>query len=420
MMEADSFHRLAKALVDSGEAATVQEALDTFAAYGVRIRLAADVATDVTAQVIALTAVNAAARSFQGNVVVESTDFELCALGFAGVRLNEFLSWAQVTTQAPAASRDWPVIDVGSAGAASGVVRPWASGWEFGIGPRRNNGAFFAPACVAAGGLAVSEAFSMLRRDNPYAGHRELALTTWLGQGLAPDAPQQIGPSGLWVVGLGHLGQAYAWILGFTQPGAAEHVLQDVDHITKSTLSTSMVSQSSVIGHKKTRVASAWLEARGFKTSIVERRFDENQRVGAGEPLVALFGVDNPAARRCIEQTGFRLVIDAGLGSGYRDFRAMRLRTFPGPSKADVLWAVPDAGAASQPQLAKGYQDLVNKGADPCGVTTLATRAVGAPFVGCVAAGFALAEIARRERGGAGTTFIDLNLREPQRQDVGF
>jgi hypothetical protein len=419
-MEADSFHRLAKTLVDSGEAATVQEALDTFAAYGVRVRLAADVATDVTAQVIALTAINSAARSFQGNVVVESADFELRAPGFVGVRLGDFLSWAKTTGQPPKSSRNWPLIDIGATGGDVGVIRPWAAWWDFGIGASRQNGAFFAPACVAAGGLAVSEAFSVLRKDNPYAGRRELALTTWLGKGEAPPAPQQVGATGLWVVGLGHLGQAYAWTLGFTEPGAVPHVLQDVDHITKSTLSTSMVSREDDISHKKTRVAAAWLEARGFKTSIVERRFDENQQVAAGEPLVALFGVDNPAARRCIEGVGFRLVIDAGLGAGYRDFRAMRLRAFPGPSKAADLWAVPDAAAAGQPQLAKAYQDLVAKGADPCGVTTLATRAVGAPFVGCVAAGYALAEIARRELGGAGTTFIDLNLREPQRQEVGF
>lgn len=419
-MEADSFHRLAKALVDSGEVATVQEALDTFAAYGVRVRMAADVVTDVTAQVIALTVINSAARSFQGNVAVDFADFELRAPGFVGVRLNDFLSWAKATTQPPEASRHWPVIYIGSTDVDSVAIRPWANGWDFGIGPGRQNGAFFAPACVAAGGLAVSEAFSILRRDNPYAGRREVALTTWLGQGKAPPPPQQLGATGLWVVGLGHLGQAYAWTLGFTEPGAVPHVLQDVDHITKSTLSTSMVSQERDIDHKKTRVAAAWLEARGFKISIVERRFDENQRVAAGEPLVALFGVDNPAARRCIEEADFRLVIDTGLGAGYRDFRAMRLRTFPGPSKAAALWAIPDAVAAGQPQLAKGYQDLVAKGADPCGVTMLATRAVGAPFVGCVAAGYALAEIARRELGGAAAAFIDMNLREPQRQEVGL
>ena len=44
-------------------------------------------------------------------------------------------------------------------------------------------------------------------------------------------------------------------------------------------------------------------------------------------------------ARRACEAAGFRLVIDAGLGPGHRDFRGIRIRTFPGPSKAAQLWA---------------------------------------------------------------------------------
>jgi hypothetical protein len=420
-MEADSFHRLAKALLDSGEAATVQEALDTFAAYGVRVRLAADIATDLTSQVIALTVINSAARSFQGNVLVEATDFELTAPGFAGMRLHEFLSWAQVSSQGNAVTPQWPVIEVGAGTGDAGAIRPWADGWDFGVGAGRKDRQFFAPTCVAAAGLAVSEAFSILRGDNPYAGRRELYLSTWLGSERAGPVPACIGAGGLWVVGLGHLGQAYAWTLGFTNPsGAAPHVLQDVDVITKSTLSTSMLSKHESIGTKKTRVVARWLEARGFHTALVERRFDEHQRVAAGEPTVALFGVDNPAARRSLESAGFRLVVDAGLGAGYRDFGAMRLRTFPGASNAADLWATPAHAAASEPQLARAYRDLLAKGADPCGVTTLATRAVGAPFVGCVAAGYVLAEVARREQGGAGTGFINLNLRDPQRQEVGF
>lgn len=419
-MDADSFHRLAKALVDSGEAATVQEALNTFAAYGVRVRLAGDVKGDVTAQVIALTVINAAARSFEGNVLVEAENFELTAPGFQGVRLFEFLSSAQVAPQRGAATIQWPLIELGAGTGQAGAIRPWADGWDFGVGHALTNGQFFAPACVAAGGLAVNEAFSILRRDNPYAGRRELNLSTWLGPQRPVPVPAQIGAGGLWLVGLGHLGQAYAWALGFTRPAGTLHVLQDVDLITKSTLSTSMVSQPESVGAKKTRVVASWLEARGFKTALVERRFNEEQRTAAGEPMVALFGVDNPAARRSLESAGFRLVIDAGLGAGYRDFRAMRLRTFPGPSRAADLWATPLDAAAAEPQLAKAYQDMVAKGADPCGVTTLATRSVGAPFVGCVAAGYVLAEVARREQGGAGATFIDLSLREPQRQEVGF
>jgi len=143
----------------------------------------------------------------------------------------------------------------------------------------------------------------------------------------------------LWLVGLGHLGQAYAWTIGFLTPGSRPVFLQDVDLVTESTLSTSMVSHVSDQGQEKTRVVAHWLDARGYRIALVERRFDEAQRARPEEPNTALFGVDNATARRGIEAAGFRLVIDAGLGSGFNDFRALRVRTFPGPSSAAALWA---------------------------------------------------------------------------------
>ena len=86
--------------------------------------------------------------------------------------------------------------------------------------------------------------------------------------------PQQ---QGVWLVGLGHLGQGYAWGLGFIESGDAPLFLQDVDLVTESTVSTSMLSKRQDIGVRKTRVVSAWLESRDYKTALVERRFDEHR-----------------------------------------------------------------------------------------------------------------------------------------------
>lgn len=422
-MDADSFHRLAKVLADSGEAETIEAAHATFAAYGVRIVLDESVAEDISAQVIALTAINAASRSFLGNVYIDAPgDTVVSAPGFVGLTLSEFSAWAGVKAVLREQAQAWPAIVITASIIASvctddRAIRPWADGWRYGIGlkPSSGTGGFFAPACVAAAGLAVSEAFSILRRDNPYSGRRAVTLSLWspgrFGNGTEPPVAAVKVP-GVWLVGLGHLGQAYAWTLGFMTPAAnATLVLQDVDIITKSTLSTSMLSTGTEMGHKKTRVVASWLEARGYSTAIVERRFDDTQRVHPTEPRLALFGVDNAAARRVVEGAGFSTVVDAGLGSGFKDFRAMRVRTFPGPSSAAALWAAGDAspGAAQAP----AYQALLASGADPCGVTTLATRAVGAPFVGCVAAGYAIAELVRRQLGGDACAVVDLNLRDP-------
>lgn len=420
-MNADSFHRLAKIFADSGEAETVEKAQATLANYGVRILLNEAFKEDVAAQIIALTAINCASRSFMGNVRIEAAcdTMPLIAPGFAGTSLRQFCAWAGVHSVNDGKAQQWPVIEIGDVGKGQTgeTVRPWADGWTYGInGKMKRNGAIVPPACVAAGGLAVSEAFSLLRRDNPYAGRRSLTLSLWNPQTLGPAA--ELGPvTGLevppaWLVGLGHLGQAYAWTLGFMSPAPdATFFLQDVDEITASTPSTSVLSTQQLIDHNKTRVVAAWLEARGFRTALVERRFDQFQRVGASEPRTALFGVDNPAARRVFEGTGFSHVIDAGLGSGYRDFRGMRIRTFPGPSKAADLWAV--TGEAPDIVQAPAYKELLHQGADPCGVTTLATRAVGAPFVGCVGAAYVIAALMRRKFGQEAFAVIDMNLRDP-------
>ena len=423
-MEADNLHRLTKVLADSGESPTLEAAVNTFASYGVRIVLGSRAARCIVDQVIALTAINTAARSFLGNVeVVAPVDLRLTAPGFEGQTLMEFLDWAGVKKDLPAASSSWPTIEVGEpAQTGTRGIRVWADGWTYGIGAHDGGQmAFFAPACVAAGGLAVSEAFSVLRRDNAYAGRRTLNLSLWKPQlqsyVVGAQGPTDVVLPPVWLVGLGHLGQAYAWTMGFMKAAASADVfLQDIDVVTQSTLSTSVLSGECDLGRQKTRVVAAWLEARGFQTRLVERRFDGGQRVAPSEPQRALFGVDNAAARRVLENAGFAHVVDAGLGSGFRDFRAMRIRTFPGPSTAALLWASqPPANGAEH---AAAYRHLLASGADPCGVTTLATRSVGAPFVGSVAAGHAIAALLRHALCESAYPVVDFNLRDPQRAEI--
>lgn len=411
-MNPDSLHRLLKSLLDSGEAPCLADAEAAFRAYGVRIALPAAWDGDAAAQIVALTAINAASRSFLGQVSIEGDDLTLTVPGFAGRRLSEVLIEAGLE---PAESLDaaaWPTIAIGGADAGAAAIRPWASGWEFGLGSRAPlQMPAFAPACVASAGIAVSEAFSLLRADNAYAGRRELTMSLW-DPHLGGPGPLVQDPSlpPLWLVGLGHLGQAYCWTLGFMSKGCLEVVLQDIDQLSESNWSTSLLAKRSHIGTRKTRIASACLEERGVPSRLVERRFDEHQRPASGDPSVILLGVDNPGARRLIDNAGFRLAVDAGLGAGFQDFRALRLRMFPGPSQSARVWAG-TAPTSSMP-LPAAYERLLAEGADPCGVTTLASRAVGAPFVGCVAAGYALAEIVRRQLGGNGLGFVDLNLRD--------
>lgn len=76
-------------------------------------------------------------------------------------------------------------------------------------------------------------------------------------------------PSCLWLIGLGHRGQAYLWGLGllpYRDPAEVALVLQDIDVITESTESTSILTDAAMVGKKKTRATAAWAEQRGFAT----------------------------------------------------------------------------------------------------------------------------------------------------------
>ncbi len=154
---------------------------------------------------------------------------------------------------------------------------------------------------------------------------------------------------------------------------------------------------------------ATWAERRGFSTSIQERTFAADFKRQADEPAVALCGIDNIAGRRALDQVGFDLVVEAGLGHGHRDFRTMRLHTLPGRRPAADIWT--QARDRENVEDRPAYAKLMSEGVlDRCGMTLLAGKAVGAPFVGSIAATLALAEVLRLLHGGPVHQLIDVDL----------
>jgi len=154
---------------------------------------------------------------------------------------------------------------------------------------------------------------------------------------------------------------------------------------------------------------AAWAEHQGFRTQILERKFAANFQVSEEEPTIALCGVDNAAARAALGDVGFRFIVNAGLGAGPVDFMAMRFYTFPGPKNPRAIWGTP-RGKASAPIDRPAYRALRDAGIDDCGLTLLAERTVGAPFVGVTAAAITVAEILRALHGGGRTLIHDATL----------
>lgn len=267
---------------------------------------------------------------------------------------------------------------------------------------------------VASAALAVGEAFQYFL-GQPDAGQRIRFLSLWqpwAAAGEADDGPLlEHLPDGVWLVGLGHLGQAYAWCWRLLPYESAERctvVLQDVDRVTVANRSTGVLLCADDVGHLKTRVVSAKLEAAGLQVRLVERRIGRAQRLQPDEPTLALFGVDNPETRRQISSHQFALAVDAGLGASPIDYTTVAIKTFPtlGASADVASWQQNLPASPPSSKSARAYQEALSQVADDpaaqCGVVMAAGRAAAAAFVGMVAACLAVAEPLRLLNGDDG------------------
>jgi hypothetical protein len=436
----DELHRAVKLALDTGEAPTIEAAYDLFRGYRLSVVVGPNVARSPSLQAAVLTIVNTARRCFLGGVeVVGSLDVPLRVPWRACRTLREAVHDLGGVPANVSRESD-PLVVVGdaavSAGARDFAVRTTFQGWAGGVAPlesgiRLAESQEFTPAGVLAGALAVSEAFQHVRGGNAMAGRRHVGLSLW-----CPDAAmswlsdEAVGPelrllpTRLWLIGLGHLGQAYLWTLGFLPYADASQldlVLQDFDKLVKANDSTSPLTHPGLITKRKTRAMAEWAEARGFRTAITERRFAADFHLAAEEPTIALCGVDNPQARAALEQVGFGRVIEAGLGKGTNEYLAFQVHTFPGPQAAAEVWSAGRIAAAPEVPRARrlpAYAALGEAGIDDCGLTTLAGRSVGAAFVGTAVSALVIAEVLRELAGGERIGLIDGTLRALQQRSV--
>lgn len=422
----DGLSRVAKLALDDGSAADLETAVASLRGYRVGILAGPEVRASAPHQAALLTVVNVARRFALGGVTVDGDlDAPLLVMGDRRRSLREEVEAQGGRPGAVPAGAPTVVVGRSDEPPRRGVAVTF-DGWRGGVvpvsAPRLGEVTHVMPAAVLAGAFAAAEAFAMLRGEAE-AGQRSPGLSLWrpdrgndwLGQGC--DGPEPTGlPSHLWMLGLGHLGQAFLWTLllcPYRDPAEVTLVLQDTDVVTPSTDSTSVLTQASMVGMRKTRAVSEVLERHGFRTVLVERPFDDGfRRRQSDDPPILICGVDNALARSQVEAPGFPLVVEAGIGARAQDFRALRLHTFPSARKAADLWRPGTAQGDHTPVLDRpGYARLSEAGVDPCGLTRLAETAVGAPFVGTVAGTLMMGQLMRLLAGDRVDALVDLDLR---------
>jgi hypothetical protein len=432
--------RISKLIMDRDEA-DPDAVLARRQAFGVTLCCGDDVAGSYTLQLAALTSACIATRCFPGAVRVAYSTTLANAPLLVWPSLNLTFGAALAEILGPSAA----VADIdiahysiifGNVPVRKRALRVTFDGWIAKVGPagavaRMPEREYFTAAGILGASLALSELFASFAEISLEATRRTVALSLWrpeldAGDPAAIGIPVEYLPGDVWVLGVGHLGNAYLWTLAglpYADPAAIQFALLDFDTIEKENLETGILFTTEFKDRFKTRACDAWLSRRHFGTRLVERRFDDTFRVQDKEPLLALCGFDSHLARRNLAQAQFRRVVDAGLGGMANNFDTISLHTWPNPRGPDELWPdlSPEEGAklaAHEKRTAQdnpGYQAL---GGDECGRRLLAGKSVAVPFVGTAAASLVVAEVVRLLHDGPAYFDIRCSVGDPSRRSV--
>ena len=377
-------------------------------------------------QAALLTVVECAVRSFRGGVYLgEEFDKTVCVGNWMPIRLRKMLSTAgcRAGEAPPHAVR----LHIGSEpNRKSAKLYCWTDGWVGAVGPSnpsREPRPGNELSGALAGAMAATEAFRMAALSDLVAGKRTLRLSP-----LTPDNPEPLGmdldllPSAMWLLGLGNLGQALLWVLGllpYSDPSEVRLVLQDTDACGPENQDIQILTKPHWLAQKKARMASEWARDRGFQTTINELPFGAKTFRESTVPGLAFVGVDNIETRRFAARvdTGFDLVIDAGLGSTPPEIFDIRIHGFPGSREPSAAWPdLPAVLSNEDRDLGADWRKLIAQGRlDRCGAITIAGQSVGIPSTAVAAATIQVAQACRAIKEARFCDLVDVSLANPSR-----
>ena len=282
----DNTCRLAKALIER-YGITYEEAMYKLASFRLNLVCDQSIASSIALQAALITAVNTGKRAFHGGVHVMIPEGvpsrfpwpgqpSLAAIcSHLGAKLEPLLAGDMIQTIFFGQPHHPKADDL--------LVS--ATGWRGGVSPAT------APICISspidfalggtiAGALAVAKGFFRIAGID-IRHHMDSAGVSlwdpsadWREEGS--DRPYlQYLPQKLWILGLGHLGQAYLWTLGllpYAESQKAEFLLQDFDRVVVANLGTGLLCSAESVGRLKTRLCAEWMENRRLRTRIIEDR----------------------------------------------------------------------------------------------------------------------------------------------------
>jgi len=420
IISADELSRIDKLLLDR-DAVDPDEARRRRAEHGLAIVAGDDVAASYDLQLALMTAVNLGVRVFAGKCTVhlpsqlsEAANKIRAAEGRSIGEALRLLGAQLAHDEQPAPATLHLFLGSGPAGARA--LRLTFDGWRVAVGPANDLPRMRErPWCPIAGNalaaIGVGEAFAHFARISVTATRRVVSLSLWLpNSSMEDDAgvghPVLEVPGDIALFGLGHLGQAYLWAycaLAHEDAGQVTVQLCDDDAVEKANLETGAIATESWLTKLKTRMTANWLENRGFRTRLVERRIDEHFRRTSEEPVVALSGFDDNRPRQWLAGAGYSAVFDSGLGGEAMNFDSIAFSAWPNPRPPADIWPLETNAQLAARQARQrvlvgetGYSELEG---DECGRLILAGKSVAVPFVGALAACIVLSELLKAVNG---------------------
>ena len=420
----ENYCRLARAVIEKF-GGSYPEAMETLGKFRLNLICGEEIRHSVALQAALLTAVNTGKRAFLGGVFVEMPPLVAATVPWpGGGSLNDIVRALGARIGGVLHSGLSHTLYFG--GAANPVpdsLSVICSGWRAGVAPGEmaftlHDDVDFAMGGIAAGAVGVARGFLRVCGLSSHFVDRPLGVSLWRPdlewtdeQACGPELKHL--PANLWLLGLGHLGQAYLWnaaMLPYERTSDALFMLQDFDRVVDGNWSAGLLCERSSAGRLKTRLCSEWLEERGFRTRICERCFDSTVRREADEPYLALCGFDSAPARRCLEEAGFAVIVECGLGGSVDTFDQLSFHTFPEATRTPTqIWEkVETAEDVVKPLLLDAFRKQ-----DPCGIVaeTLAGKALSSSFVGAYAGALAMGEVLRGLHGGIRCEVINAQLR---------
>jgi hypothetical protein len=409
----DTFNRLSLGIIEK-QNCSPEDAMQKLESLSIYLVCGDKIKSSLPLQAALITAVNTGKRAFLGGVYIQIPLDTPCLLPWPEAKIfNEILldAGAIIIEKTP---HDCFKILFGLSVDDDNSLQVVCNDWQAGVLAENiempfNETGNIPTAGVFSGGLAICLSFLKLSGINISSCDKSVGISLWRPDlhwldDSAGGPRVTLLPNKFWLLGLGHLGQAYLWNIGllpFKAPNEITFLLQDYDRIVEANFSAGLLCERNDTGIYKTRKCNSWLETRGFNTVITERKFDEHTNRINEEPFVALCGFDSASSRLHLEGTGFDLIVESALGSNLATFDNIILHTFPEAQKSPKdIWG--DVDETKQEINLPVLEILKKKDTDICGIVPLsiAGKAVSASFVGACSGALVIAEVLRGLNGG--------------------